>query len=243
MRVNEKKIKISSSKSLSISFDIHFKALRPKTACKEKIFCIGANKTGTTSLKRAFVELGFKVGDQREAELLKRDIVEKDYKPLLHYCRSAQVFQDVPFSQGITYKILDESFPGSKFILSIRDSDEQWYNSMTKFHAKVFGNGELPTWEVLKKTRYVYRGYAYENRREVYGLTEEDEPYDKNILTSYYNKRNQEIIDYFKNRPSSLLVINLSETDSYQKFCDFLGVKSKRIDFPWENKTSELRSK
>jgi hypothetical protein len=30
-----------------------------------KIFCIGLFKTGTTSLKKAFQDLGYTVGDQR----------------------------------------------------------------------------------------------------------------------------------------------------------------------------------
>lgn len=35
-----------------------------------KIFCIGKNKTGTTSMARLFRELGIRVGPQREAEKL-----------------------------------------------------------------------------------------------------------------------------------------------------------------------------
>ena len=41
-----------------------------KAKGKQKIFCIGRNKTGTTSLKRAFEDLGYPVGDQRKAEIL-----------------------------------------------------------------------------------------------------------------------------------------------------------------------------
>jgi hypothetical protein len=41
-----------------------------KASGKVKYFCIGRNKTGTTSLKRAFEDLGYPVGDQRKAEIL-----------------------------------------------------------------------------------------------------------------------------------------------------------------------------
>lgn len=205
-----------------------------------KIFCIGANKTGTTSLEKAFKELGFVVGNQREAELLVKDCFKKNYQPLLAYCKTAEVFQDVPFSFLNTYEILDQHFPNSKFILTIRDSPEQWYKSLTKFHAKRFGNGKIPTWELLKNVDYVYKGWSYENRINVYGVTEKDNPYDKTILTQHYEKRNQEIIDYFKDRPNDLLVINLSEPNTYQKFCQFINVKSDKTAFPWENKTEEI---
>ena len=206
-----------------------------------KIFCIGSGKTGTTSLEKAFKELGVIVGNQREAELLVKDCFKKNYQPLLAYCKTAEAFQDVPFSFLDTYKILDQHFPNSKFILTIRDSSEQWYQSLTKFHAKRFGNGKIPTWEILKKTNYVYKGWAYINRINAYRLTEKDDPYDKTILTTHYEDRNQEIIDYFKDRPNDLLVINLSEPNTYQKFCQFINVKSDKETFPWENKTTEIK--
>lgn len=34
----------------------------------DKIFCIGANKTGTTSLGHTLKQLGFNLGNQRHAE-------------------------------------------------------------------------------------------------------------------------------------------------------------------------------
>jgi hypothetical protein len=206
-----------------------------------KFFCIGANKTGTTSLEKAFKELGFVLGNQRKAELLSIDCFEKNYQPLLNYCKTAEVFQDVPFAFLDIYKVLDQHFPNSKFILSIRDSPEQWYQSLTKFHAKIFGNGSVPTWEILKNTDYVYKGWVYKIRKTVQGLNENDDPYDKTKLINYYEKRNQEIITYFKNRPNDLLVINLSEPDAYQKFCNFIGVKSDKNEFPWENKTENIK--
>lgn len=213
-------------------------ALEKYLANRTKYFCIGSNKTGTTSLEKAFKELGFKVGNQRVAELMTKDIFAKDYEPLIEYCKSAQVFQDAPFSYNEVYKVLDAEFPNSKFILTVRESGEQWHNSMVKFHSKIFGKGVVPTWEVLKKTRYVYKGWSYENRKHIYGLTEQDDPYDKTKLINYYNNRNQSIIDYFKERPDDLLVLNLSDKDAYQKFCAFIGVRSNKTDFPWENKTT-----
>jgi hypothetical protein len=68
-----------------------------------------------------------------------------------------------------------------------------------------------------------------------------DNPYDKDILITHYEKHNQDIINYFKGRPDDLLIINLSEKDTYLKFCNFIGVVPKRKTFPWENKTDEIK--
>lgn len=201
-----------------------------------KIFVIGLNKTGTTSLERAFLDLGYTVGDQRVSELLyDRYYFESEMGPILEYCRTAQVFQDVPFSKPETYKYLDEEFPGSKFILSIRDNSDQWYCSVVRFHAKTFGKGgRIPTVGDLREARYVRPGFMYNVIRS-YGTTEDD-PYNRKTLKSYYDKYNRNVIEYFKDR-DDLLVINVSEKGAYQKFVKFLGVESPYDDFPWENRT------
>jgi len=203
---------------------------------KTKYFCIGRNKTGTTSLKKAFEDLGFPVGNQRTAELLAdRYYFEGNFEPIIRYCESAQVFQDVPFSWSETYKHLDEAYPGSKFILTVRDDAEQWYQSITKFHAKMFGHGRIPTVDDLKSATYVRHGWIYDAIK-LHG-TPDDDLYNKETMILHYNRYNQSVLDYFNHRPEDLLVINLSEKGSYKKFIRFLGVESDKADFPWENKT------
>lgn len=208
---------------------------------RTKYFCIGSNKTGSTSLERMFNDLGYIVGDQRQAELLVKSSLDGDLEPLIKYCKTAEVFQDVPFSFLEIYKDLDNKFINSKFILTIRDNSEQWYDSLINFHSKLFNGGVTPTWEILKNNDYVYKGWLYSNKVKVFGLTEKDDPYDKQILTEYYNKRNNNIIEYFKERPNDLLVINLSIADDYSRFCNFIGVENVDGTFPWENKTDELK--
>ncbi|MGH9160012.1 MAG: sulfotransferase [Vicinamibacteraceae bacterium] len=203
-----------------------------------KIFCIGRNKTGTTSLKRAFSDLGFIIGNQRRAEWLLDDYIAGNFEPIIRYCRSAQVFQDFPFSYPETYKHLDEAYPGSKFILSIRESAEHWYQSLTRFHAKRFGHGRLPTPEQLKAADYVYPGWMWKANRAVY-QTPETDVYHQASLIKHYNDHNDQVRDYFKGR-DCLLVINLTESDAYRRFCHFIGVEPQREAFPWENKTANI---
>jgi len=80
---------------------------------KQKIFCIGLNKTGTTSLKVEMEKLGYVVGNQLQAELLFDDWIKRDFKRLIRYCYTAQFFQDIPFSCPYTFITLDHAFPGS----------------------------------------------------------------------------------------------------------------------------------
>ncbi|MFW6046624.1 MAG: sulfotransferase [Candidatus Woesearchaeota archaeon] len=104
-----------------------------------KVFCVGLNKTATKSLYSAMEDLGFKVGDQRVAEKLFDYWIRRDFKRFIRYCRKAEFFQDVPFSLPYTFIVMDQAFPGSKFILTVRDDEEQWYHSLTRFHEKLWG--------------------------------------------------------------------------------------------------------
>ena len=210
---------------------------RKQAAGKIKYFCIGRNKTGTTSLKKAFVDLGYPVGDQRIAEVLFDKYYSRgEFQPIVEYCQSAQIFQDVPFSWPETFKHLDKAYPGSKFILTVRNDAEQWYRSLTRFHAKKWGrNGRIPTSEDLKNATYIDKGNPYK-LIELYGTSDED-PYNKEILIAHYNKHVQDVMDYFRHRTKDLLIINLADKNSYQRFVEFLNIDSPYDDFPWENKT------
>lgn len=216
---------------------IRAKIDRYRAAGKTKYFCIGRNKTGTTSLKKAFKDLEFPVGDQRTAELLSaRYYFNGNFEPIIKYCESAQVFQDIPFSWAETLKYLDHAYPGSKFILTIRNDAAQWYDSIRKFHAKKFGHGQIPTADDLRLEKYVDIGFMYKAIK-LHG-TPDDDLYNKEIMEANYLAHNQAVINYFKDRPDDLLVINLAEKGAYQRFCGFLCIDNKgKKEFPWENKT------
>jgi Sulfotransferase domain len=205
---------------------------------KSKVFCIGSGKTGTTSLERALSDLGYKMGDQVRAELLIHDYAKRNWKPIVEYCKKADAFQDVPFSLPFTFQILDYAFPGSKFILSMRNNADEWYQSLIRFHLKVHGGkGAVPTKEDLQKAKYRYNGYAWEVNRIIHN-TPDNEPYEKEKVIQFYNELNNAAINYFRFR-KNLLIINVKEKNSYQRFCSFLGRKPLYEDFPWLNKTKQ----
>lgn len=206
---------------------------------RPKIFGIGANKTGTTSLKYAMKELGFTVGTQRTSENLVDDWARRDFKRLIKYCRTAQFFQDVPFSLNYTFVILDHTFQNSKFILTVRDSPDQWYDSVIRFQSKRYGkNGRIPTKEDLMEATYIYKGRPWHVNRLV-NITPEDDPYNKEILIKRYVTHNEQVKQYFRHRPDDLLVLNVANENAYARLCEFLKVKQKRDTFPWKNRTSD----
>ncbi len=231
--VRRQRAKYDASVKEKIELDEKRVAERQKT----KIFVIGFNKTATTSVYYALLEFDIIVGDQRGGEWLLDDMIAKNYDPLFEYCQTAEAFQDIPFSCPEVYKILDKKFPNSKFILTLRDNPEQWFRSLTKFHAKFWGNGKDPLVKAeLAKAGYVYKSYPLKAINYIYG----DSYYDLEVYTNVYNKHNQEVQEYFKNRPEDLLVLNVAEEGSYKKFCNFIGETPLRETFEWKNKTSDI---
>lgn len=205
---------------------------------KPKIFCIGFNKTGTTTIEKTLQEFNFKLGDQIKGELLIFDWYKRDFKKIIKLCKTADAFQDIPFSLPFTYQVLDQVFKNSKFILTVRDTPEQWYNSLTKFHSKLWADGErIPTTEDLKKADYRMPDYTYRANRCIYN-TPENDPYNKALLLKFYNEHNQAVKAYFKSQPEKLLTINVSNSSDYAKLCMFLNKPVNATDFPWKNKTS-----
>jgi hypothetical protein len=86
-----------------------------------KVFCIGFQKTGKTSLESALKVLGYRVtsvfGRDLPIETLRRDYVRIG----LQIARDYDAVQDMPWPQ--MYRELDATFPGSKFILTWREPD------------------------------------------------------------------------------------------------------------------------
>ena len=201
------------------------------------MFCIGANKTGTTSVEKLFNLMGLKVGKQVKAERLIEDWAKGNFDPIVSYVRyNGVAFQDIPFSLPNTFKAMDQAFPKSKFILTVRNTPEDWYRSLVSFHSKVFGNGSVPSATDLKNSEYVYKGWIYDTLKHMY-KTPDDDIYHKETLIKHYNDYNESVVDYFKDRPDKLLVVNVSESDAAFKISSFLGSKTPFEKMPWENKT------
>ncbi len=147
-------INISISRKKSFSSKIYNKNYN-------KVFVIGFNKTGTTTLKKTLSSFGLKVGNQVAAEVLTEDWSKyKKADRIIRYCHTADAFQDLPFSKPKLYEDLDQAFPNSRFILTIRDTPEQWFQSLVNYYTKKFSTTNLPPTEKdLANATYRYKGF------------------------------------------------------------------------------------
>ncbi len=194
------------------------------------------NKTGTTSVEHVLKEFGYALGDQAQGELLIDDYKKNDWKSIIRFCQNAEAFQDLPFSLPYTWLFLYDAFPDAKFILTIRD-EEKWYQSICSFHSKLFSDGiQVPTKEDLQKATYRYKGFTWKSHRAVW-KTPENDPYNKKILAAIYNRHNEDVLYFFKDK-LNFLCIDVSEKGSYSQLADFLNKQPLHAVFPHLNKTN-----
>lgn len=205
-----------------------------------KVFCIGFNKTGTTSVEQALKNFGYRIGNYSIAVMLMTDWYRGDFDRLIRYCQTAEAFQDIPFSLPLTYRHLDAAFPDAKFILTIRDSEDQWFQSLVKYHTKRYSSDKKhpPNETDLSNfSDYPYPGFVLDTTKMVFDYPSVD-LYVRDHYTKIYRQHNQDAIEYFSKRPEKLLILNVAHSDAYQKLAFFLNVEvSSKAQFPWKNKT------
>ena len=204
-----------------------------------KIFCIGFVKTGTSSMAKLLKQFGFIIGNQPVAEVLAEDwSLHKRVERIISFCYTADAFQDAPFGYPGLYRELDKAFPRSKFILTVRDNPEQWFDSLVRFHTKMFSSDKSrpPDEEDKRNALYRYKGFMLQSARNNW-----DYPnvpmYDEKEYKQRYSNHNDDIRAYFKDRPDDFIEINVGHKRDFKRLCAFLKVTTKLQDFPWENKT------
>lgn len=213
-----------------------------------KIFCIGFNKTGTTTLAQVLSLYGYNLPNQMEQEArLTKQVYDTNYSPLLNFCNQYDAFQDLPFSQGYFYIAADALFPGSKFILTHRDS-ETWFESMSSYYKKKYIgdlNKPIDKSDIDQKFNYLFPGYHSINisRFISQGNHESVSPnwdllFEKDFYIAEYERRNFEIRKYFASRPDKLLAIDVTLEKNTLKLCQFLGIPNDFVvAMPHANKT------
>jgi Sulfotransferase domain len=202
-----------------------------------KVFCVGRNKTGTTSIEQGLGALGYRFSVQNQGERLLDDWMRRDFSRIVELARGADAGQDIPYSLPYTYQALDAAFPGSKFILTLRDSPQQWYDSLLRFHAQLMKCGERrPTAADLKKLNYLSPGWLYRAQCAIYGVDDEH-LYDPEIYMRHYAVHAYNVTEYFRFRPHQLLVLNLADPEAMQKLCNFLGIDFQGQGMPHLNRS------
>ena len=200
-----------------------------------KIFCIGFNKTGTTSLQNLLIKEGFIDSNQSHFEQNLDSYIFKNPSTLIEIIKTyyplSNIFQDVPFSLPNFYKELYKEFPDAYYILTVRDSSEVWYNSLFNFYKKVFPNRFFKP----KEIEYIRKGWLYSYLTDCLKSPKHD-PYNKSSLISSYENHIFDVEEFFKGK-SNLIKINLNNPLGLNRLESFLGVKFQNTSFPHLNKS------
>lgn len=180
-----------------------------------KIFCIGFQKTGTTSIMHALQILGYRVCDGC-SEQMNPNIASEVYEICDRLVPQYDAFEDLPWP--VLYKYLDQNYPGSKFILTTRPP-EKWIKSISSH----FKNSYIPMHE------WVY-GAGYPFGHELQYL-------------QVYQTHNQQVLEYFKDRPQDLFHLpldkSLSDQELWAHLCHFLDKPIPQKKFPYANRKSD----
>ena len=174
------------------------------------IFGIGLSKTGTTSLTNALNMLGI---------------------PSLHYpspskfrARDPEMFRDYRAFTDINvtdeWEKLYEEFPGSKFILTVRNAEE-WLSSCD--HA--FG-GEM---EEYMRNRYG-EGLSAQIHKRIYL----DWGFDESRFRQIYTVHNSKVLRHFMDKPDQFLIFDCR--DGWHNLCAFVERPIPDKPFPHSNK-------
>lgn len=179
-----------------------------------KIFGIGLNKTGSTTLGRCGKILGYRY-TECDRLLLEDVVLRNDFTRVRQTVERFDLFEDWPWP--LIYKELDRMYPGSKFILTTRRNEKIWLDSLKSHSLKT------PPWKHCRKLAY---GYNFPHRHEQEHL-------------ELYTRHNDNVRAYFKDRDQDFLEICWENGDGFQKLCNFLGSEIPAVPLPHANKKED----
>ena len=183
-----------------------------------KVFGIGMPKTGTSSLNSALGALGFK--SVHDPWKLRQKIWDTgSYKWDTRY----NAFTN--FGEWF-FPHLDENYPNSKFILTIRDK-KSWLKSCEKhFSPKNEKKYRRPFEASLKKM-------------EIFGI----KVFTRQRYSYVYDLHLETVKNYFKGREKDLLILDICGGDEWEKLCSFLDVEIPDKNFPHKNRRRRRRKR
>ena len=179
-----------------------------------KVFCIGFHKTGTSSLGAALEAVGYRVGGP--FGIRNAMIADEAYDEAVRRLERFDAVQDNPWP--LLYRELDEAYPGSRFILTVRP-EQDWLDSVVAH----FGGSSTPM------------------REWIYGAGLGDPTGHEAAYRERYRRHNDDVRDYFAGREEDLLVLRLDRGEGWPELCGFLGRDEPSTPFPHANQGSPVR--
>lgn len=180
---------------------------------QHKVFCVGFQKTGTTSLQYALSLLGYRVAGVFSVKDLD-DFNQVRFRAL-DLMQNFDAAGDNPWS--VLFRDLDVAFPGSKFILTTRDPD-RWHASACEH----FGAGGS------RMREWIYGAASPEGNRAAY--------VDRLV------QHKAEVRAHFAGRSADFMEFDVAMGDGWNKLCSFLSKPMPRHDFPRLN-TAAMRGR
>lgn len=173
-----------------------------------KLFCLGLHKTGTSSLKIALENEGFRVADFFGVK--DPDIGRTGLQDALAMVPEYDAFQDDPWH--IYYREFHRKVPDARFVLLTRDSGK-WYNSCLRH----FG------------------GKTNEVRKLVYGADKSDPTGNREHWICCKEEHERKVREYFSAYPDIFLEMDVTQGDGWDKLGPFIGHKPRSTRFPKAN--------
>ncbi|WDD97843.1 sulfotransferase [Thalassomonas actiniarum] len=165
---------------------------------QDKIFIIGLPRTATTSVCLAMLNLGFKTAHTAYTRAA---------------MTQAQVIADTPVF--CDYRQLDLDYPGAKFIYLTREP-ELWLPSIRQLLKRMYVNLQRSDGGFNPTLKRCYN-------RVFHPLTQENLDRD-DFLLGCYQRHQQDILEYFRGREQDLLMLDVSEQESFSRLLAFLNV-------------------
>jgi hypothetical protein len=182
----------------------------------ENVFVLSLFRTGTQSTHKFLETLGYKTahwaGSYIDQDSIQH-LSEEEILPLLYAIENQfDAFCDTPYS--IMYEHFDTTYPGSKFILIVRDTKD-WIRSVRRLF-KRFPDPEFGAYDKI-----VFWKYFKNKPMHINDLSDKD-------LEDMYLEHAHRIIKYFGGR-EDLLVCHLSDKDKEERIINFLGITDSSL--------------
>ena len=181
-----------------------------------RIFGIGMHKTATTSLHHALKILGMESGHWENAHWAKAIWDEMTTWGRSHTLEKFYALCDLPIP--LLYCELDKAYPGSKFILTVRN-EQSWLNSVQN-HWNHERNPFRGAWSTDPFTHKVHK--------LLYG----QKGFDADVFLERYRRHNAEVREYFRDRPGDLLIMNMDPNPGWNGLCNFLSKPTPATPYP-----------
>lgn len=151
--------------------------------------------------------------------------------PSVHFPPSIEQLENydggTDISVAIAYRELDRLYPGSKFILTIR-KPQSWLRSFKEHRRKMlqkYGEDKIAPW--IKNLA-----------QKCYGQWE----FDPVVYLATYQEHLYSVLEYFRERPGDLLILNICDGQGWHKLCDFLNCDIPNTPFPHSNQAKTIEN-